>query len=167
VIAYYSYQVNGFCDRGFICTGDAHRFVDPIFSFGLTVTMPENPLVAPINSGLPGMCEPRNAQSIRRSPTILRDGHRRPARCPGFLLGASFILRALRLPPVQRAHNRHVCRSNLCAPMAANPALLSSRKLLNREGEREQSYKSSDLYSIPIGSRYHPQRAAIWRLTRL
>src|SRR5206468_2650076 len=41
------------------------------------------------------------------------------------------------------------------------PALHSFRKLLKREGERERSYESSDLYSIPIGSRYHPERAAI------
>ena len=44
------------------------------------------------------------------------------------------------------------------------PALHSFRKLLNREGERERSYESSDLYSIPIGSRYHPERAAIWEV---
>ena len=35
-------------------------------------------------------------------------------------------------------------------------ALLSSWKLLNREGERERSYEFSDLYSVPIGSRYYP-----------
>ncbi len=37
VIPNYSYQVRGFCGKGFICIGDAHRFIDPIFSFGLTV----------------------------------------------------------------------------------------------------------------------------------
>ena len=44
------------------------------------------------------------------------------------------------------------------------PALHSFRKLLNREGEQERSYESSDLYSIPIGSRYHPERVAIWEV---
>ena len=48
VIPNYSYQVNGFCGKGFICIGDAHRFIDPIFSFGLTVTMREGQFVAPI-----------------------------------------------------------------------------------------------------------------------
>jgi flavin-dependent dehydrogenase len=48
VIPNYSYQVNGFCGKGFICIGDAHRFIDPIFSFGLTVTMREGQSVAPI-----------------------------------------------------------------------------------------------------------------------
>ena len=47
VIPNYSYQVNGFSE-GFICIGDAHRFIDPIFSFGLTVTMREGQFVAPI-----------------------------------------------------------------------------------------------------------------------
>lgn len=33
VIPNYSYQVKGFCGKGYICIGDAHRFIDPIFSF--------------------------------------------------------------------------------------------------------------------------------------
>jgi flavin-dependent dehydrogenase len=31
----YSYHVDQFVGNGFLCIGDAHRFVDPIFSFGL------------------------------------------------------------------------------------------------------------------------------------
>ncbi len=31
----YSYYVDQFVGNGFLCIGDAHRFVDPIFSFGL------------------------------------------------------------------------------------------------------------------------------------
>lgn len=31
----YSYHVRNFTGKGFICVGDAHRFIDPIFSFGL------------------------------------------------------------------------------------------------------------------------------------
>ncbi len=37
----YSFQVKQFTGKGFMCIGDAHRFVDPIFSFGLYVTMKE------------------------------------------------------------------------------------------------------------------------------
>src|SRR6266568_2168541 len=48
VIPNYSYQVRGFCGKGFICIGDAHRFIDPIFSFGLTVTMREGEFAAPL-----------------------------------------------------------------------------------------------------------------------
>ena len=43
-----------------------------------------------------------------------------------------------------------------------SPALADFRKLLGREGERERSYESDDLYSVPIGSRYHPERAELW-----
>src|SRR5437667_2659268 len=48
VIPNYSYQVRRFCGKGFICIGDAHRFIDPIFSFGLTVTMREAEFAAPL-----------------------------------------------------------------------------------------------------------------------
>ena len=33
--ANYSYQIREFGGPGFLCIGDAHRFIDPIFSFGL------------------------------------------------------------------------------------------------------------------------------------
>ncbi len=48
VIPNYSYQVRGFCGKGFICIGDSHRFLDPIFSFGVTVTMREAEFAAPV-----------------------------------------------------------------------------------------------------------------------
>jgi len=47
--------------------------------------------------------------------------HRRPGRCLGFFLGASLILRALRLLPLHRIHDRHVCGSNLWTRTPANP----------------------------------------------
>lgn len=43
----YSYQVRRFCGKGFICIGDAHRFIDPIFSFGLSATMREAEFAVP------------------------------------------------------------------------------------------------------------------------
>ena len=48
MIPNYSYQVRGFCGKGFICIGDSHRFIDPIFSFGVTVTMREGEFAAPV-----------------------------------------------------------------------------------------------------------------------
>jgi flavin-dependent dehydrogenase len=48
VIPNYSYQVKDFAGKGFICIGDAHRFIDPIFSFGVTVTMRESQFAAPL-----------------------------------------------------------------------------------------------------------------------
>ena len=43
-------------------------------------------------------------------------------------------------------------------------ALLAFRQLLGRQGLREQSYLGNDIYSMPIGSRYHPERAPIWEV---
>lgn len=37
----YSYEVENFTGNGWLCIGDAHRFVDPLFSYGLNITMVE------------------------------------------------------------------------------------------------------------------------------
>jgi flavin-dependent dehydrogenase len=37
----YSYQVDDFTGAGWLCIGDAHRFVDPLFSFGVNIGMAE------------------------------------------------------------------------------------------------------------------------------
>ncbi|MGB7133617.1 MAG: NAD(P)/FAD-dependent oxidoreductase [Candidatus Sulfotelmatobacter sp.] len=34
-ISNYSYQIRDFTGKGFLCVGDSHRFIDPIFSLGL------------------------------------------------------------------------------------------------------------------------------------
>lgn len=39
--ANYSYQIHDFAGPGFICVGDAHRFIDPIFSLGMHFTLVE------------------------------------------------------------------------------------------------------------------------------
>lgn len=39
--ANFSYEITDFAGEGFMCVGDSHRFIDPIFSFGLYVTMAE------------------------------------------------------------------------------------------------------------------------------
>jgi len=40
-IVNYSYQIHQYTGKGWLCIGDAHRFVDPIFSFGLYVSTKE------------------------------------------------------------------------------------------------------------------------------
>ncbi len=47
----YSYQVRDFTGKGFICIGDAHRFIDPIFSFGLHFALKEASLAADAIAG--------------------------------------------------------------------------------------------------------------------
>jgi hypothetical protein len=39
-----------------------------------------------------------------------------------------------------------------------NAGIRTFRKML----QRERTYESEDVYSLPIGSRFHPERAAIW-----
>ena len=41
-ISNYSYHVKNFTGKGFLCVGDSHRFIDPIFSFGLYFAMKES-----------------------------------------------------------------------------------------------------------------------------
>jgi hypothetical protein len=40
-IANYSYRIEPFAGDGWLCIGDAHRFADPIFSFGVSSAMLE------------------------------------------------------------------------------------------------------------------------------
>nr|MBA3891752.1 FAD-dependent oxidoreductase [Gemmatimonadaceae bacterium] len=40
-ISNYSYAIRNFTGQGYLCVGDAHRFVDPVFSFGLYVAIKE------------------------------------------------------------------------------------------------------------------------------
>ncbi len=42
----FSYQVENFTGRNFICVGDAHRFIDPIFSLGVFLAMREGEIAA-------------------------------------------------------------------------------------------------------------------------
>lgn len=37
----YSYHIRNFTGKGFLCVGDSHRFIDPIFSFGLHFALTE------------------------------------------------------------------------------------------------------------------------------
>lgn len=42
----YSYHVKEFSGRGWLCVGDSHRFIDPIFSFGVHISMAEGKMAA-------------------------------------------------------------------------------------------------------------------------
>lgn len=37
----YSYEIDPFVGPGWLCVGDAHRFIDPLFSFGVNVALAE------------------------------------------------------------------------------------------------------------------------------
>lgn len=152
----YSYQVKKFTGRGYICVGDAHRFLDPIFSFGLYVGMKEAQLAAQqvkayLNGANRDSDNPfrEHAEYCERAIDILEDALDAFWEQP--LAFAAFVYE--RYVPFMidvfagRIYERQ-----------PSPAATAFRKLL----KRERSYDSEDLYSMPIGSRYHPERAQIW-----
>jgi len=47
----YSYHIHQFTGKGFLCIGDAHRFIDPIFSFGLQFALVEGRMAADTIAG--------------------------------------------------------------------------------------------------------------------
>ncbi len=42
----YSYAIDHFVGNGFLCVGDSHRFIDPVFSFGLHLAVHEAQMAA-------------------------------------------------------------------------------------------------------------------------
>jgi flavin-dependent dehydrogenase len=160
VVPNYSYQVRRFCGRGFICLGDAHRFIDPIFSFGLYVAMKEAQFVAPvIKAYLEG------ANRDQANPFAEFQLH-----CEK---GIDVLEDALDLfweQPFTFAAFVHYRYRELMMDVFAgriyerqpSEAINAFRKMLGRKGQRELSYENGDIYSMPIGSRYHPERAPLW-----
>ncbi|MEZ4293446.1 MAG: tryptophan 7-halogenase [Polyangiaceae bacterium] len=161
VIPNYSYQVRRFCGKGYICIGDAHRFIDPIFSFGLTVSMREGQLAASaIKAYLEGQSRdatnPFAAHQLacERGADVLED-------CLDLFWEQplSFAL------SVHHRHTEHMTDmfAGRIYERQPSPPLLAFREMLGRE--RERSYETEDEYSMPIGSRYHPERAPLWQAT--
>ena len=153
----YSYQVRGFCGKGFLCIGDAHRFIDPIFSFGLYVTMKEAQLAAPfVKAYLQGAN--RDAANpfaeyqlyCERAIDVLED----------FI--DAFWEHSLSFAML--VHLRH--REDMIDIFAGriyegqpSPIVLGFRDLL----KRDRSLNCEDEnYSVPIGSRFQPERAPLW-----
>jgi len=156
VIPNYSYQVKRFCGKGFICIGDAHRFVDPIFSFGLFASLKEASLVAPvIENYLNG------AGRDQSNPFADYQLY-----CEKGLDVFEDVIDTFWEKPLAFAfcvHHRYT--ENLIDVLAGrvhegqpSEALIAMRKLL----QRERPYDSEEIYSVPIGSRFHPERAPIW-----
>lgn len=158
VIPNYSFQVRGFCGKGFICIGDAHRFIDPIFSFGLSAAMREAEFAVPyIVSYVKGE---------RRAEANPFDAFQR------FCEKGSDNLEDMvdlfwEQPFAFATFVHHRYRQELTDAFAGrvyetehqpSNAIMQFRKLL----KRERDYAHADDYSIPIGSRYHPERAPLW-----
>jgi flavin-dependent dehydrogenase len=158
VIPNYSYQVRGFCGKGFICIGDAHRFIDPIFSFGLSASVREAEFAIPhvvayLNGKGRDEVNPFEAHQrfCEKGTDVLEDMVDLFWEQP--FAFATFV------------HHRY--RAELTDVFAGrvyqtehqpSNAIFQFRKLL----KRERLYEDDDDYSVPIGSRYHPERAGLW-----
>jgi 1H-pyrrole-2-carbonyl-[peptidyl-carrier protein] brominase len=156
VIPNYSYQVKRFCGKGFICIGDAHRFVDPIFSFGLFASLKEASLVAPVVKDFLN-----GAGRDERNPFADYQLY-----CEKGLDIFEDVIDTFWEKPLAFAfcvHHRYT--DDLIDVLAGRvherqpcEAVVAVRKLL----QRERPYDSEEIYSVPIGSRFHPERAPIW-----
>jgi flavin-dependent dehydrogenase len=156
VIPNYSYQVKRFCGKGFICIGDAHRFIDPIFSFGVTVALREAQFMAPAVKAYLGGAN-------RDDPNPFSDYQR---FCEQGIDILEDTLDFFWEQPLSFAFCVHSRYTEFMTDMFAgriyerqpSPPLDAFRKIL----KRERTYDTTDDYSIPIGSRYHPERAPLW-----
>lgn len=162
VIPNYSFQVRNFAGPGYICVGDSHRFVDPIFSFGMYVAMKEAGLAAvEVERYLTG--EGRDSSNpfesymlhTERAIDMLEDMIDTFWENP--VAFSVFVHDRFRSEILDIFAGR--CYDGM--PVAdRDRALASFRKLL----KRERIYDGNDdgAYSIPIGSRFHPERAPLW-----
>ena len=153
----YSYQVRAFTGKGFACIGDAHRFLDPIFSFGLYVSMSEARMIAPLvrrilDGEMDGKENPlaEYERYVEEGIDVLEDA------LDGFW-EHPFAFAML-------THNRHL--GEMVDIFAGriyredgqpSEAAIAFRKLLKRDRDDDDG-----LYSVPIGSRFDPARAPIW-----
>ena len=158
VIPNYSYQVRRFCGKGFICIGDAHRFIDPIFSFGISATLREAEFAVPhVRAYLEGKGRDA-ANPFADHMLFCEKGTDNLEDMVDLFWEQPFAFAAF-------VHQRY--RTELIDAFAGrvyetehqpSRAMLAFRKIL----KRTRDYEHEDDYSIPIGSRYHPERAAIW-----
>ncbi|MBA2338297.1 MAG: tryptophan 7-halogenase [Acidimicrobiia bacterium] len=160
VVPNYSFQVRKFAGPGYICVGDSHRFVDPIFSFGLYVAMKEATLIAPeVERWLAG--EGRDSDD----PFRAHMHHTEKAIDMLEDMIDTFWENPLAFAVMVHAKFRQEVLDMFAGrvydgmPVAdRDQALAVFRRLL----KRERVYDDEGEYSIPIGSRFHPERAPLW-----
>jgi len=158
VIPNYSYQVRRFCGKGYICIGDAHRFIDPIFSFGISATLREAEFAVPdVLAYLKGKGRDK-ANPFAEHMLFCEKGTENLEDMVDLFWEQPFAFATF-------VHHRY--REELIDVFAGrvyesehqpSPAMLKFRKML----KRTRDYEHEDDYSIPIGSRFHPERAALW-----
>lgn len=163
VIPNYSFQVAGFTGPGYICVGDSHRFVDPIFSFGLYVAIQEskvavNAAVDYIDAGGVTAGNGKNPFGdymieVEKGIDVLEDMIDTFWENP---LAFAHMVHSLYREPMLDVFSGRIYEHSL--HKGRDEAMVAFRKLL----KRERTYTDQALYSVPIGSRFHPERAELW-----
>jgi flavin-dependent dehydrogenase len=162
VIPNYSFQVAGFAGPGYICIGDSHRFVDPIFSFGLFVALQESDFAAQATQDyLNGKLSNSNGVNpfrdymiaAEKGIDVLEDMIDTFWENP---LAFAVMVHNLYREPMIDVFSGRIYEGDL--HKNRDEAMVAFRKLL----KRERAYDDQTLFSIPIGSRYHPERAPLW-----
>ncbi len=157
VVPNYSYQVRGFTGKGFICIGDSHRFIDPIFSFGVTVTMREAELAAPlIRDYLDGKL-PNEGNPFKEHEIACEKGIDNLEDMIDLFWEQPFAFATFVHSRYQEEMTDAFAGRIYESEHQPSKAILAFRKML----KRERTYDEDD-YSVPIGSRYHEERAALW-----
>lgn len=163
VVPNYSFQVRDFAGPGYICVGDAHRFVDPIFSFGLFVAVKEAGLAAQLAADC-------LAGRHRREPGLYHEYMVKVESATDILedlidtfwenpLAFAYLVHSDRhRDGVIDIFSGRIYEEDGLPTQERDAAIAAMRRLLGRE----RSYRPEDLYSMPIGSRFHPERAPLW-----
>ena len=160
VIPNYSYQVKSYCGPGFVCIGDAHRFVDPIFSFGVTVGMREGQFLAPLVRAYLEGKRGNGANPFAEHQLLCEQG-------VDVLEDMIDLFWEKPLAFAMFVHHRYkdemtdLFATRMYERIASAPTLVA-RSMMGRQEARESSYQHEDMYTVPIGSRFHPERAALW-----
>lgn len=155
-IVNYSYQVQGFCGPGFLCVGDAHRFVDPIFSFGVNVALQEAELAG-------AAVERYLAGEKRDRPNPFRDHLVAAEHAIDILEDTVDLFWEQPLAFAYYVHRKY--RDELIDTFAGRiytGTTNLAHEVFRRGLGRERRYDDAALVSLPAGSRYQPDRAEIW-----
>ena len=160
VIPNYSFQVRRFAGPGFICVGDAHRFVDPIFSFGLYVALSEAGFAADaavkyLDGPGPDGDHPFHQYMIdvEKGIDVLEDMIDTFWENP-FAFG--FMVHNRYREPMIDVFSGRIYDGML--HKGREEAMAAFRRLLGRE----RTYDDDGMFSVPIGSRFHEERAPLW-----
>lgn len=154
-ITNYSYQVRRFTGKGFICVADAHRFIDPIFSYGLCFAFEEAKRAA--------LATKDYLEGIGRDDPDPFAEYRLIAEQAIDLaedMTDAFWEHPLPFATLVRGQPGEMIDLFAGRLWERQPNIPAQR--FRRWLSRDRTYDPEDDFSVPIGSRYHPERANIW-----